>query len=73
MLMKTTRKAIEDRATAEAVEYEELATGRRHLVALLPDLRGNVHWCSRKFIATRNAYSGSWLQIDITTMRPVQN
>lgn len=39
--------------------------GRKHLVTQITDLTGEANWCSRKFIATRNAYSKSWLQVDI--------
>jgi hypothetical protein len=54
-----------DAYTAVAVEMID-TKGRRHLVAKVADLAGDLNWCSRKFIATRGTYSGQWLQVDIT-------
>lgn len=63
--MTTTKVTKPDTYTAQAVEMID-TKGRRHLVARVPDMNGNLNWCTRKYIATRDSYSGQWLQNDIT-------
>jgi hypothetical protein len=53
-------------ATAIARQVEMIDTrGKRHMVAKITSRSGQDNWCSRKFIATRGTFSGSWLQVDI--------